>query len=183
MIHTNRIRASRRLSEAGHRALSTAVVLLTTTGILWLCAGCGAHRAITSSTIANRSSPSKAAQVYGGPAPLLVLFTRVVGFDPLASQLVVDQNGAAAATITLGGVGGQKKQEFRLTGWRLRRLRHLLLDTHLRDANCCENPGYYTYRVVTRGHSWELYQRGLPRTLRPLIRYLNAIMAAHLSYS
>jgi hypothetical protein len=166
-----------------HRALCTAVVLVATTGILCLCAGCGAHRATTRATTANRSVPSEPAQVYGGPAPLLVLFTRFVGFDPLSSQLVVDRNGAAAATITLGGVGGQKKQEFRLTGWRLRRLRHLLVDTHLRDVTCCENPGYYTYRVVTRGHSWELYQRGLPRALRPLIRYLNAIMAAHLSYS
>jgi hypothetical protein len=91
----------------------------------------------------------------------------------------------------MGGVGGrlgsrrargQKKQEFRLTGWRLRRLRHLLAATHLRDATCCLDAGYYIYLVVTQGHSWERYQRGLPRVLRPLIGYLNAIMAAHSSY-
>jgi hypothetical protein len=172
-----------RLARLTYRALSPAALVITTTVILWLCAGCGAHRATTSSTTTGRSSLSKSAQVYGGPAPLLVLFKRVVGVDPLSSQLVVDQNGAAAATTTLGGVGGQKKQEFRLTGWRLRRLRHLLVGTHLRDATCCVNAGYYTYLVVTRGHSWQLYQRGLPRALRPLIRYLNTIMAAHTSYS
>jgi hypothetical protein len=176
------MRASRWLARSAPRALSAAALAITTTGILWLCTGCGAHGATTSSTTADRSARSKPAQVYGGPAPLLVLFKRVVGFDPLSSQLVVDENGAAAATITLGGIAGQKKQEFRLTGWRLRRLRQLLTDTHLRDATCCVNAGYYTYLVVTRGHSWELYERGLPGALRPLIRYLNAIMAAHLSY-
>lgn len=162
------------------RALARAVLVVA---ILSLCAACGTHRATTSSTHTDRSSRGKPAQVYGGPAPLLVLFKRVVGFDPLSSQLVVDQNGAAAATTTLGGLGGQKRQQFRLTGWRLRRLRHLLVATHLRDVSCCVNAGYYTYLVVTRGRSWELYQRGLPRPLRPLIRYLNAIMAAHTSYS
>jgi hypothetical protein len=162
--------------------LSPAALVIAMTGILWLCAGCGTHRATTSSTTTDRSSPGKSAQVYGGPAPLLVLFKRVVGLDPLSSQLVVDQNGAAAATTTLGGLGGQKRQDFQLTGWRLRRLRHLLAATHLRDATCCLDAGYYTYLVVTRGHSWELYQRGLPRAMRPLIRYLNAIMAAHSSY-
>jgi hypothetical protein len=155
---------------------------MTTAGLLWLCAGCGAHRATTSSTTQDRSALGKPAQVYGGPAPLLVLFKRVVGFDPLASQLVVDRNGAATATITLGGISGQKRQEFRLTGSRLRRLRHLLVHAHLRDATCCLDAGYYTYLVVTRGHSWEVYQRGLAPGLRPLIRYLNAIMAAHTSF-
>jgi hypothetical protein len=170
------------LARVAHRALSAAALAITTTGFLWLCTGCGAHRATTSSTTADRSALSKPVHVYGGPGPLLVLFKRVVGFDPLSSQLVVDQSGAAAATITLGGIAGQKKQEFRLTGWQLRRLRHLLTNTHLHHATCCANAGYYTYLVVTRGHSWQLYQRGLPGALRPLIRYLNAIMAAHLSY-
>ncbi len=172
-----------RLARVARRALPPAALVVAVTGILCLCAGCGTHRAKTSSTTTDRTSPGKPALVYGGPAPLLVLFKRVVGFDPLSSQLVVDQDGAAAATTTLGGLGGQKKQQFRLMGWRLRRLRHLLVATHLRDVTCCVDAGYYTYLVVTRGHSWELYQRGLPRELRPLIRYLNAIMAAHTSYS
>lgn len=176
------MRASIRLAKVARAALSATALLMTTTGLLWLCTGCGADHPTANSTTADRSALRKPAQVYGGPAPLLVLFKRVVGFDPLASQLVVDRNGAATATITLGGISGQKKQDFELTGWRLRRLRHLLAHTHLRDARCCLDAGYYTYLVVTRGHSWELYQRGLPRALRPLIRYLNAIMAAHMSF-
>jgi hypothetical protein len=106
----------------------------------------------------------------------------VVGFDPLSSQLLVDSNGAAAATTTLGGPDGQKKQIFTLTVPQLRRLRHLLADTRLRDTTCCAKVGYYIYWVTTRGHAWQLAQLGLPRTMRPLINYMNAIMAAHSSF-
>lgn len=129
-----------------------------------------------------KSSTTRRAAVYGGPAPLLIYFKRVIGVDPLASQLVVDTNGSAAATITLGGVGGQKRHDFMLSAPGLHALRTLIAQTRLLDTPCCNDPGYYLYWVSVAGHTWRLEQRRLPRAARRLIGALNAITDDHTGY-
>ena len=124
----------------------------------------------------------RAAAVYGGPAPLLVYFKRAIGFDPLASDLVVDRDGSAVATITLGGVSGQKRHEFTLAADRLRTLRQLVATTRLTDTACCNDAGYYLYLISAGGHTWRLEQRRVPRRARRLIDALNAIADSHIRY-
>lgn len=122
------------------------------------------------------------AAVYGGPAPLLVYFKRAIGFDPLASDLVVDRDGSAVATITLGGVNGQKRHAFTLAAGPLRTLRRLIDATRLTDTACCNDAGYYMYLISVGGHTWRLEQRRVPHSERGLIDALNAITDAHTQY-
>lgn len=175
-----------------HRFRQAWVAALLTGTAAGLLAGCGGDQR-PAGTTAGRSATTKSSSatpsggqaiplVDGGPAPLLILFKRVVGIDPLSSQLVVDSSGAATATITLGGPAGQQKHIFNLTREQLRRLRQLVAHTRLRDTTCCANPGYYNYWVTTEGHSWHLTQLGLPRSMRPLIHYMNAIMATRTGF-
>ncbi len=151
-------------------AVAVAAALATVSG------GCGA---------AHVSGPVKrparaTAAIYGGPAPLLVYFQRVVGVDPLASQLVVDTDGSAVATITLGGVNGQKRDAFTIDALRMRALRALIAHTPLSDTACCNDPGYYLYWISLGGRrTWRLEQRRVPRASRRLIDTLNAITDAH----
>ena len=135
--------------------------------------GCGSARP---------SARRPAAAVYGGPAPLLVYFKRAIGLDPLASDLVVDRDGSAVATITLGGPSGQKRQAFTLAAARLRTLRRLIATTRLTDTACCNDAGYYLYLVTVGGHTWRLEERRVPHRARPLIDALNAITDGHLRY-
>ena len=130
-----------------------------------------------------RPGPRSPAQpaVVGGPAPLLVFFKEVQGWDPEASQLVVDANGAAAALITLGGVDGEKKHIFQMAPAQLLQLRHLLARTRLRDTWCC-SPASWTYWVMTGGRAWRLQQYHVPPAMRALIDDLSAITAAHTTY-
>ncbi len=167
----------------GAVALATALVTAA--------AGCGAsgragHDGAPTGTATPRlaSGPSgrPRAAVYGGPAPLLVYFKRVIGVDPLATELVVDSNGSAAATITLGGVGGQKRHDFTMPASALRGLRALMAHTRLTDTACCNDPGYYLYWISAGGHTWRLEARRVPPRARRLIDALNAITDAHTGY-
>jgi hypothetical protein len=148
--------------------------------------GCGgtdtAAPATRSVPTAHGASAATRAAVYGGPAPLLILFKRVLGVDPLSSQLVVDTDGRAAATITLGGVSGQKRHDFTLTRSDLGALRALIAHTRLTDTACCNDPSYYLYWISAGGHTWRLEQRRIPRPARRLIGRLNAITDAHTSF-
>ena len=130
----------------------------------------------------NASAARPRAAVYGGPAPLLILFKRAIGVDPLSSQLVVDTDGSAAATVTLGGVSGQKRHDFTITGPRLHALRRLIAHSRLSDTACCNDPNYYLYWISAGGHTWRLEQRRVPRATRRLIHTLNAITDAHIDY-
>jgi hypothetical protein len=147
--------------------VALAAILATAAG------GCGTARP---------SVRRPAAAVYGGPAPLLVYFKRAVGFDPLASDLVVDRDGSSVATITLGGVSGQKRQAFTLAADPLRTLHRLIATTRLSDTACCDDAGYYLYLISTGGHTWRLEQRRVPRRARRLIDALNATLDAHVRY-
>jgi hypothetical protein len=130
----------------------------------------------------NASAARPRAAVYGGPAPLLILFKRAIGVDPLSSQLVVDTDGSAAATVTLGGVSGQKRDDFTITGPRLHALRGLIARSRLSDTACCNDPNYYLYWISVGGHTWRLEQRRVPRRARRLIDRLNAITDGHSHY-
>ncbi len=154
--------------------------------------GCGANQAPTRhdalpASASARGLPARAvtttrpASVYGGPAPLLIYFKRVVGLDPVASQLTVDTNGSASAVITLGGIDGAKKHDFTMTPAQLRPLRMLIAKTRLRNTGCCD-ARYYFYFLSVHGRTWRLQQRSVPRSIRPLIDELDAITDAHTSY-
>ena len=147
--------------------VALAAILATAAG------GCGAARPAVR---------QRAAAVYGRPAPLLVYLKRAIGFDPLASDLVVDRDGSAAATITLGGVSGQKRHEFTLAASRVRTLRRLVATTRLTDTACCNDAGYYLYLITAGGHTWRLEQRRVPPRARRLIDALNAITDSHIRY-
>jgi hypothetical protein len=138
-----------------------AVVALAAT-LATAVGGCG---------MAGPSVRRRAAAVYGGPAPLLVYFKRAV-----------DQDGSAAATITLGGLSGQKRHAFTLTAGRLQTLRRLIATTRLTDTACCNDAGYYLYLISAGGHTWRLEQRRVPRRARRLIDALNATLDAHTRY-
>lgn len=112
------------------------------------------------------------------PGKLLVFFKRVVGADPLASQLTVDKDGRAAAVITLGGVEGEHKQIFTMPPGQLQRLRRLIGGTRLRNTGCCD-ARFYIYWVSIGAHSWTLEQREVPRAIRPLMDDLDAITDRH----
>jgi hypothetical protein len=145
-------------------------------------AGCGgANNRSGTGRDATPARVKKQAGIYGGPAPLLVYFKRAVGEDPLASQLIVDTDGSASALITLGGPSGEKKHVFAMAPAQLRRLRRLIVRTHLHDTWCCDT-NYYIYWVTVAGHSWRLQQRRVPPAMRPLINELDAITDAHTGF-
>ncbi len=108
----------------------------------------------------------------------LVFFKRVVGADPLASQLTVDTNGLSDAMTTYGGLEGNHEQVFRLRRAQLRRLERLLDATHLRSTSCCSALSYI-YWVIERGRSWQLQQGRVPLNMRPLILTLDGITNVH----
>jgi hypothetical protein len=139
------------------------------------------ERAAANPSPATPADASSQAGIYGGPAPLLVYFKRVVGGDPLASQLIVDTDGSASALITLGGPSGEKKHIFTMAPAQLHRLHGLVARTHLRNTWCCDT-NYYVYWVTVRGRSWRLQQRRVPRSMRPLINELDAITDAHTGF-
>ncbi len=167
----------------GAAALAAALVATAAgCGATGRAPGAGAPAGRATAPLTASASAAPRAAVYGGPAPLLVYFKRVIGVDPLASQLVVDRNGSAAATITLGGVGGQKRRDFMMPAPDLRALRALLAHTRLSDTACCNDPGYYLYWISAGDRTWRLEQRRVPRRARRLIDTLNAITDAHIGY-
>lgn len=153
-------------------------MIALTIGAMALLAGCGSASHPTTSR--QRTTPAAPhitrAMVQRGA--LLVLFKRVVGSDPLASQLTVDTNGLADATITYGGINGEREQAFRLSPDQLRRLKRLLQATHLRSTTCC-SPRSYTYWVTEGGRSWRLQQGWVPINMRPLILSLDGLTNVH----
>lgn len=116
------------------------------------------------------------------PGQLLVFFKRVVGADPVASQLTVDRDGRASAALTLGGLDGEKKRVFKIPAERLRKLRELIRHTRLRDTTCCD-ARQYLYFVSIAGHTWRLQQGRIPPPLRRLVGELNSITNLHTAYT
>ena len=112
---------------------------------------------------------------------MLVFFKRVVGADPLASQLTVDTNGLSDAMTTYGGIEGNHEQVFRLLPGQLRRLTRLLRRTHLRSTSCCSSLSYI-YWVTERGRAWQLQQGRVPLNMRPLILTLDGITNVHTQF-
>jgi hypothetical protein len=109
---------------------------------------------------------------------MLVFFRRSIGVDPLASYFTVYTSGQGVATVVYGGRDGARIHRFQLGRNELRRLEHLLRHTRLQDATI-QNPGLYTYWVITHTGSHRLQQGVVPRSARPLLGDLTAIADAN----
>lgn len=115
-------------------------------------------------------------------SPLLVYFKRVIGLDPLASELTVHRNATGVALMTFGGVGGQRRRGFTLTRSQYRRLRALVESGRragLHATGCCTHVNHYIYTVMLAGHAVRWEQRGVPRADRQLVGLLNQLLDGH----
>jgi hypothetical protein len=159
---------------------------LCAVALLAACGGHDPHHAVrtTPATSTARVAPPVRAPIapLGGEsthAPLLVYFKRVIGIDPLASELTVHQDGTGVALITFGGVGGQHRRGFRLSRSQYGRLRSLVVSarrTGLRETGCCADVNHYIYTVILAGRAVRWQQRTVPRADRQLIDLLNQLL-------
>lgn len=159
-----------------------------------LLAGCGGHDPHHAVRTAPATSAARVAPPIRVPiAPLggestrsllLVHFKRVIGIDPLASELTVHQNGTGVALITFGGVGGQRRRGFMLSRSQYERLRLLVVSarqTGLRETSCCADVNHYIDTVILAGRAVRWQQRTVPRADRRLIGLLNQLLDQHAS--
>jgi hypothetical protein len=158
-----------------------------------LLAGCGgrAHqRAVRTETATPTTGTALGTRTAIAPlgaesthSPLLVYFKRVIGVDPLGSELTVHRDGSGVALSTFGGIGGQRRRGFRLSGSQYRRLRALVKTAGrdgLRETSCCADVDHYIYTVTLAGDAVHWQQRGVPRADRQLVGLLNRLLDQHI---
>lgn len=109
---------------------------------------------------------------------MVVLFKRSIGVDPMASYFTLYSSGQATAAVVYGGRDGARVHSFDVGAHELRRVERLLQHTKLQNA-AIQDPGHYTYWVITDKSAHRLRQGAVPRTARPLIGELTAIATAN----
>ena len=107
-----------------------------------------------------------------------LVFGRVVGEDPLSSELTIDRDGRATARLTLGGVEGGRACEFRLSPAQRHNLPSPRRHTRLRDTASSDARHDVEWRSLGR-HAWRSEQTELPRQMRPLVVRLDHLLDAH----
>ncbi len=160
-----------------------------------LLASCGGHarrralRTVTA-TPTTKTAPSTRTEITplgaeSTHSPLLVYFKRVIGIDPLGSELTVHRDGSGVALTTLGGVGGQRRRGFMLSRSQYRRLRALVGSARhagLHETGCCADVNHYIYTVMLAGHAVRWQQRSVPRADRPLVDLLSRLIDQRTGY-
>ena len=157
-----------------------------------LLAGCGGHarhRAVGTvpATATTRAEPRTRTAIAplgaeSTHSPLLVYFKRVIGIDPLSSELTVHRDGSGVALTTFGGIGGQRRRSFTLSRSQYGRLRALARSAGragLRETACCADVNRYIYTVTLAGHAVHWQQRSVPRSDRQLVDLLNRLLDQH----
>jgi hypothetical protein len=182
-LGADRRRLARALTRAGAVALGIAT--------LASCGSTHANRPALSSdppAVPSTAAP-RTASTSAGPTPSatpptgrrVLLFKRSIGVDPEASYFTLYTSGQGIATVVYGGRDGARVHKFALGPDELRRIERLLERTRLQNAPV-QNPGLYTYWVITDSGAHRLQQGAVPRSAQTLVRTLNAIADANHLY-